>query len=91
MVLNSDSAELFSPSIILRLFVGNIQTLPPPPACASYQATCANGECIDRAAICDGDIDCSDGSDESSCRKWNNVEQSKMFKFFCNSRRQQFM
>ncbi|XP_037895157.1 basement membrane-specific heparan sulfate proteoglycan core protein isoform X24 [Glossina fuscipes] len=38
-----------------------------PAACSSTQATCMNGECIDRSQICDGIPHCSDGSDEHSC------------------------
>ena len=56
--------------------LGIIPTARPPAACASYEATCANGECIDRGAICDGDIDCSDGSDESSCSKYSNYNNT---------------
>ncbi|XP_039152495.1 basement membrane-specific heparan sulfate proteoglycan core protein isoform X13 [Drosophila simulans] len=36
-------------------------------ACTEYQATCMNGECIDKSSICDGNPDCSDASDEQSC------------------------
>ncbi|XP_033169646.1 basement membrane-specific heparan sulfate proteoglycan core protein isoform X23 [Drosophila mauritiana] len=39
----------------------------PESACTEYQATCMNGECIDKSSICDGNPDCSDASDEQSC------------------------
>ena len=35
--------------------------------CTSDQFTCANGQCVPMAARCDGNIDCTDGSDESNC------------------------
>ncbi|KAM7349812.1 terribly reduced optic lobes isoform 24-T24 [Cochliomyia hominivorax] len=38
-----------------------------PSACSNTQATCLNGECIDKSQICDGIPHCSDGSDEHSC------------------------
>lgn len=39
----------------------------PTTACSVHQATCMNGECIEKQKICDGIYDCNDGSDESSC------------------------
>ncbi|XP_055374705.1 basement membrane-specific heparan sulfate proteoglycan core protein isoform X7 [Condylostylus longicornis] len=39
----------------------------PPSACGYHEATCMNGECIDKNRICDGIPHCSDGSDEHSC------------------------
>ena len=36
-------------------------------ACDIEEATCRNGQCIPRSGLCDGRIDCSDGSDESQC------------------------
>ncbi|XP_055844274.1 basement membrane-specific heparan sulfate proteoglycan core protein isoform X29 [Episyrphus balteatus] len=41
----------------------------PPTACHENQATCMNGECIDKNQICDGIPHCSDGSDEHSCSR----------------------
>ncbi|KAM7405195.1 hypothetical protein PAMP_012476 [Pampus punctatissimus] len=42
---------------------------PPiiPGPCRVDQATCQSGECIPRDYICDGEKDCSDGSDEYRC------------------------
>lgn len=38
--------------------------------CHLNESTCSNGECIARHKVCDGQIDCSDGSDENRCRKY---------------------
>ena len=40
------------------------------PTCGSNEATCANGQCISRSKVCDGNFDCTDGSDERSCSKF---------------------
>ncbi|KAJ8369772.1 hypothetical protein SKAU_G00098000 [Synaphobranchus kaupii] len=43
---------------------------PQPPVggpCKAGQATCQNGECIPRDYLCDGERDCTDGSDENKC------------------------
>ncbi|XP_061908758.1 basement membrane-specific heparan sulfate proteoglycan core protein [Entelurus aequoreus] len=44
---------------------------PQPPVvpglCRADQAKCQSGECIPRDYICDGERDCSDGSDELRC------------------------
>lgn len=42
----------------------------PPGPCRADQATCQSGECIPRDYICDGERDCSDGSDEFRCGKY---------------------
>lgn len=42
-------------------------TVRPPEACGYNEATCSNKECIPKSKICDGQIDCSDGSDETRC------------------------
>lgn len=39
--------------------------------CTADQFTChsGNGECVALAWMCDGHLDCSDGSDEAECSK----------------------
>lgn len=41
---------------------------PLPPACRSYEFSCATGgQCVPQAWHCDGETDCLDGSDEQQC------------------------
>ncbi|KAK4879912.1 hypothetical protein RN001_008058 [Aquatica leii] len=39
----------------------------PPKACDLHEATCSNGDCIAKHLVCNGNFDCSDGSDETRC------------------------
>ncbi|KAM9199054.1 very low-density lipoprotein receptor-like [Mergus octosetaceus] len=49
--------------------------------CEESQFPCSNGRCIPLLWECDGDEDCSDGSDESACVKKTCAESD----FVCNS------
>ncbi|KAI3355049.1 hypothetical protein L3Q82_017927, partial [Scortum barcoo] len=39
----------------------------PTSACRSYEFSCATGQCVPQAWLCDGETDCLDGSDEQQC------------------------
>ncbi|XP_052863350.1 basement membrane-specific heparan sulfate proteoglycan core protein [Anopheles cruzii] len=49
----------------------------PPTACAVNEATCSNGDCILKTQICDGNRDCQDGSDETSCSRYQKCEPNQ--------------
>ncbi|XP_048508165.1 basement membrane-specific heparan sulfate proteoglycan core protein isoform X9 [Athalia rosae] len=54
---------------VAHLTVEKYEAIPtrPPNACKYDEATCSNGDCIPKTKVCDGRIDCTDGSDESRC------------------------
>ena len=37
--------------------------------CLPNETRCSSGKCIQTEYICDGDLDCDDGSDEENCAK----------------------
>ena len=56
--------------LILHLFLtAEVPTVLPLTTCGPTEATCSNGECIDKSRVCDGRYDCSDRSDEIRCTK----------------------
>lgn len=40
---------------------------PPTPGCSASQHTCGDGRCLPASWVCDGELDCGDGSDERGC------------------------
>ncbi|BET02654.1 LamB [Nesidiocoris tenuis] len=55
----------------------------PDIACAYNEATCYNRQCIPKNKVCDGEIDCTDGSDESRCSAHQVCEANQ---FMCDNR-----
>ncbi|EDW26021.1 GL14453, partial [Drosophila persimilis] len=71
------------PHIDLEFFgLDNDLGARPSTACSQYQATCMNGDCIDKSNICDGIPHCSDGSDEHSCSHGRKCQPNQ---FLCNN------
>ncbi|KOB75072.1 Terribly reduced optic lobes [Operophtera brumata] len=62
----------------------SVATRPPFVICKPYEATCGNGECIPKSAVCDGKVDCSDRSDEDMC---NNNGMCEPNQYQCENRK----
>lgn len=53
--------------------VAPVTTAAPNNCLVSQFACVGNGNCIQLGQVCDFNLDCDDGSDERSCRKYYNV------------------
>ena len=56
-----------SPLNFVHAFVIGI---PPPTgiqSCNKFGFACLDGSCVDKNAVCDGNVDCADGADELQC------------------------
>ncbi|XP_050682975.1 basement membrane-specific heparan sulfate proteoglycan core protein isoform X5 [Leptidea sinapis] len=56
--------------------------IPSYESCAAHEATCGNGQCIPKTALCNGINECSDGSDEDACQINGKCEPNQ---FECNN------
>jgi len=68
---------LMAPSLLLLPLLLSLASLPPllaaisiqtdPLVCNTEQLECGDGQCVPRSWACDGEADCTDGTDEKGC------------------------
>lgn len=56
--------------LTLFLISDEVPTAKPLVTCGPDQATCANSDCVLKTKVCNGNYDCSDGSDERNCSEY---------------------
>ncbi|KPP76122.1 basement membrane-specific heparan sulfate proteoglycan core protein-like, partial [Scleropages formosus] len=61
------SPTIVPPAVVYTTPERKPMTPPMLRPCRADEAACQSGECIPRDYVCDGDSDCSDGSDEFKC------------------------
>uniref|UniRef100_A0A2A4JY63 Hemolin n=1 Tax=Heliothis virescens TaxID=7102 RepID=A0A2A4JY63_HELVI len=70
--------------VVLQVEPASITYRPQLPTCGAHEATCGNGQCIPKSAVCDNNIDCADHSDEDNCHHQGMCEPNQ---FKCGNRK----